>query len=163
MALDNLIEDGAVEAAIRSMARRLNTSGSCYIRLRDFDRLMAWWPRYEVREERETAAGRRLQLEDWHYEDDQHVLYVQAYLGSADRPCETEHIALRRRILRRGDLEVALFATGLPDIRFLDQRDDLGPVEVVARPPGDRIAAQTTAEAIHDAQCTRSAHVEGES
>lgn len=132
MALDNLVEDGAIEAAIYSMAGRLAAGGNCYIRLRDFGQLMSRRLRYEVREERETASGRRLRLEDWHYEDDNHVVYVQAYLADAARPWETEHIALRRRIVRRTDLEAALHAAGLLYIRFLDKGDEWGPVEVVA-------------------------------
>jgi len=137
MALDNLIEDCAVEHAISSMAGRLTAGGSCFIRLRDFEQLMLRRPRYEVREERETASGRRLRLEDWHYEDDQHVVYVQAYLAESARPWETEHIALRRRIIRRVDLEAALFAAGLLDIRFLDKRDEWAPIEVIASLPGE--------------------------
>jgi len=63
MALDNLVEDGAVEAAIRSMAGRLAAGGNCYFRLRDFEQLMSRWLRYEVREERETETQVRVILE----------------------------------------------------------------------------------------------------
>jgi ubiquinone/menaquinone biosynthesis C-methylase UbiE len=65
MALDNILDDAEIQAAITELWRVLRPQGRCYIRLRDFDHLLAIQPRYEMRGERVLPTGRVLRLEEW--------------------------------------------------------------------------------------------------
>src|SRR5579884_444612 len=62
MALDNILDDAGLREAVGSMRQALTSGGHCYIRLRNFDQLLAARPRYEVKEERHVPDGRVIRL-----------------------------------------------------------------------------------------------------
>jgi glycine/sarcosine N-methyltransferase len=114
MALDNLIGDGEMEMALGLMAARLRRGGRCHIRLRNFDHLMALRLRYEAKEVRRDGPRIRMRVEDWAYESDRHLVYIQAYLSEPGPPWDSAHIALRRRMCAKPTSNPRLQLRGLP-------------------------------------------------
>jgi SAM-dependent methyltransferase len=139
MALDHLLADEDVTRALAGMFAALTPGGRCYLRLRDFDNLLAVRPRYDVKEERALAHGRVLRLEDWAFEDGARVLWHQIYLHE-DRRKEgyrwsTAVFSLRRRALRKAELAAFLDRAGFAPVAFLPQASPWEPYEVVADRP----------------------------
>jgi hypothetical protein len=136
MALDNIIADDDIQAALRGMRSALKPGGKCYLRLRDFDHLMSLRPRYDVREERAVPHGRVIRLEDWEYESDTHVICRYVFLREDTRRdgyrWQTDVFSYRRRALRKAELERFLAAAGLRHVAFLPQPSPWAPYEVVA-------------------------------
>jgi len=136
MALDNLLDDAEIQAAIAELWQVLRPHGCCYIRLRDFDHLLAGKPRYEMREERVLPTGRVLRLEDWIYESDTHVICIYIFLHEdLTKPgyrWKTTAYGYRRRALQKADLARMLRTAGFADIIFLPQSSPWSPYAVVA-------------------------------
>jgi ubiquinone/menaquinone biosynthesis C-methylase UbiE len=136
MALDNLLEDAAIQAAITELWQVLRPHGRCYIRLRDFDHLLAVKPRYEMREERVLPTGRIFRLEDWIYESATHVICMYVFLHEdqtkAGYRWETTAYGYRRRALPKADLARMLSTAGFSDITFLPQASPWSPYAVTA-------------------------------
>jgi len=136
MALDNLLEDGEIQAAISQFWQVLRPDGRCYIRLRDFDHLLAVQPRYEMREERVLPSGRVLRLEDWIYESATQVICIYVFLHEDQTKLgyrwDTSAYGYRRRALQKGDLAGMLSAASFSDITFLPQASPWSPYAVTA-------------------------------
>lgn len=137
MALDNLERDDEIRLALDSMIQVLKPGGTCYIRQRDFDHLLASRPRYEFKEERSLPYGRVICLEDWEYVSDSHVVYLQVFLLEDRRKrgyaWQTDLFRLRRRALRKQDLADLLSSVGFREVEFLPQAGPWSPYEVLAR------------------------------
>jgi ubiquinone/menaquinone biosynthesis C-methylase UbiE len=136
MALDNLLQDAQIQAAISELWQILRPHGRCYIRLRDFDHLLAMKPHYELREERTVPGGRVLRLEDWIYESDTQVVCIYVFLHEDQRKSgyrwETTAYGYRRRALRKAELAGMLSTAGFSDITFLAQSSPWSPYAVMA-------------------------------
>jgi ubiquinone/menaquinone biosynthesis C-methylase UbiE len=136
MALDNILDDAEIQAAISELWQVLRPKGRCYIRLRDFDHLLAMKPRYEMREERVLPTGRMLRLEDWVYESATHVICIYVFLHEDHtKPgyrWETTAYGYRRRALCKADLARILGTAGFTDIIFLPQPSPWSPYAVTA-------------------------------
>jgi hypothetical protein len=139
MALDNLIEDAAILQALHQFRQILQPGGRCYLRLRDFDHVLAMKLRYEVREERLLPHGRVLRLEDWIYESDSHVVNIYVFLHEDERKSgyrwETTAFGYRRRALRKAELAHMLESVGFTGISFLAQVSPWAPCAVIATKP----------------------------
>jgi ubiquinone/menaquinone biosynthesis C-methylase UbiE len=138
-ALDNITVDDGIRRAIRGMFAVLKPGGRCYIRLTDFDNIMADKPRYEFREERRLPHGRVIRLQDWIYESETHAVCVYVYLHEDNRrpgyAWTTDIFAFRRRALRKTELAAFLQAAGFQQLEFLPQPSPWHPYEVVAVRP----------------------------
>jgi glycine/sarcosine N-methyltransferase len=136
MALDNLVEDEAIVEGLRGMRDALAPGGRCYVRLRNFDQVMAVRPRYDFREERAVPHGRVIRLEDFLYESDSHVTCVYVYLREDERKSgyrwETTTFAWRRRALRGAELEGLMRRAGLEEVTRLPEQSAWAPHEVIA-------------------------------
>jgi SAM-dependent methyltransferase len=139
MALDNLLDDADLEQAVSAMFAALRPGGRCYLRLRDFDNLLAVRPRYDVKEERMLAHGRVLRLEDWSFESDTYVIYYVIFLHEDRRksgyPWTSAVFSLRRRALRKEDLARFLARAGFDPVEFVPQASPWQPYEVIAVRP----------------------------
>lgn len=139
MALDNILDDAGLAEAVGGMRQALKPDGRCYLRLRNFDQLLAARPRYDVREERLITHGRVIRLEDWLYENEQSVVNVWIFLREDRRRVgyawQTTLFAYRRRLLTAAILSTLLHDAGFADVVFLGQPSSWEPVEVVARAP----------------------------
>jgi glycine/sarcosine N-methyltransferase len=140
MALDNLVEDQAIAAALGSIRDALAPGGRCYVRQRDFDTLLAARPRYEFREERAVPGGRVIRLEDWAFDGEKRAVCTWAFLREDRRrpgyAWETTAFAWRRRALRKVELGQMMADAGLVGVRFLPQASPWSPYEVIAERPG---------------------------
>jgi glycine/sarcosine N-methyltransferase len=139
-ALDNITADDEIRWAIRGMFAVLKPGGRCYIRLLDFDNVMAVKPRYEFKEERHLPHGRVIRLEDWIFESKRHAVCVYIFLHEDKRRTgyawTSDIFAFRRRALRKAELVSFLQAAGFQRLEFLPQPSPWHPYEVVAmRPP----------------------------
>ena len=136
MALDNLTADEEIAAAVGGMCAALRPGGRCYLRLRDFDHLLAARPRYEVKEERAVPHGRVIRLEDWAFEGTTQAVCTYIFLREDDRlpgyRWRTDVFAYRRRALRKGELAGFLRAAGFARVAFLPQDSPWAPYAVVA-------------------------------
>jgi len=136
MALDNLLQDAEIQVVISKLWQILRPNGRCYIRLRDFDHLLAVKPRYELREERQVPSGRVLRLEDWIYESATHVVCIYVFLHEDQRKSgyrwETTAYGYRRRALRKAELAGMLSTAGFTDITFLVQSSPWSPYAITA-------------------------------
>ena len=139
MALDNISEDGEIARAISGTFAARKSGGRCYLRLRDFDHLLASQPRYEVKEERIVPHGRVIRLEDWTFEETGHAICTYIFLREDERqvgyPWPTSVFAYRRRALRKEELTDFLRGAGFGPITFLPQRSPWVPYEVIAEKP----------------------------
>ena len=133
MALDNILEDDALVAALRGMWYALKENGICYLRVRDFDNILAIQPHYEVKEERMTPVGQVLRLEDWIYESKTHLICSWILLCKKPAYWETQVFSWRRRALRKAEFQQFLAAAGFVEITFLPQVSPWHPYEVLAR------------------------------
>jgi SAM-dependent methyltransferase len=139
MALDNLLDDAGIAQAAAAMFAALKPGGRCYLRLRDFDHLLAVRPRYDVKEERLLAHGRVLRLEDWSFESDTHVIYHMIFLHE-DRQKEgyrwtSSVFSLRRRALRKGELARILAQVSFNPAEFVPQGSPWEPYDIIAVRP----------------------------
>ncbi len=143
-ALDNLTEDTDIQRAVASMHDVLKPGGKCFISLRNFDEILRTKPRYEVKEERRLAHGRVLRIEDWEYESETHLVYIQLFLQEDEQRktssypwpfgWQVEAFGLRRRALRRAQLEQHLQQAGFQGIEHIPQAE-WKPYEFVAGKP----------------------------
>jgi rhodanese-related sulfurtransferase len=139
MALDNILENSGLAEAVGAMREALTPSGGCYIRVRNFEQLLAVRPRYDVREERLVPHGRVIRLEDWLYESEQHVVNVWIFLREDTRRTgyvwDTTIFAYRRRALTSSELTTTLRDAGFDAIHALPQGNAWDPIQLVARRP----------------------------
>jgi SAM-dependent methyltransferase len=139
MALDNIAEEGGIARALGGMFAALRPGGRCYLRLRDFDHLLAVRPRYEVKEERAVPHGRIIRLEDWAFEGETHAVCTYIFLREDARQVgyrwRTDLFAYRRRALRKAELAASLRDAGFAPVTFLPQPSPWGPYAVVAEKP----------------------------
>jgi ubiquinone/menaquinone biosynthesis C-methylase UbiE len=138
MALDNLIEDADLHLALAGMYGALKPGGSCYIRLRDFDHLLAVRPRYEVKAERVLPGGKGIRMEDWEYEDEGFPVYVQVFLKEdreARHPWISTAFRLRRRALRSDAMRAHLTSVGFEHVE-IRKSGDWSPYEMLAMKVG---------------------------
>ena len=136
MALDNLTTDEDFQQALNGMHGTLKPGGKCYIRLRDFDGIMAEKPHYDFKEERLVPSGRVIRLEDWRYESETQVVCIYVFLWEDHRKkgyrWTTDIFSFKRRALRKAELKHFLVAAGFSEITFLPQSAPWKPYEVVA-------------------------------
>jgi SAM-dependent methyltransferase len=135
MALDNLVDDGAIRQALGAMRDALRPGGRCYLRQRNFDTLMAVRPRYDFRLERPVPHGRVLRLEDWVYESETRVVCVWVLMREDRRKTgyqwESTALAWRRRALREAELSGLLVEAGFSDVRAVPRTSLWSPLEIV--------------------------------
>lgn len=136
MGIDNLVTDSGLAEAARAMHDALKPGGRCYIRVRNFDQIMAVRPRYEVKEERCVPNGRVIRLEDWLYDSNHHVVNAWIFLREDFRrpgyAWDTTIFAYRRRALGTAALGALLRAAGFENVAFLPQQSPWDPCEVLA-------------------------------
>ncbi|HET7034541.1 MAG TPA: class I SAM-dependent methyltransferase [Thermomicrobiaceae bacterium] len=108
-----------VRLAVAQMAAKLRPGGLLVIGIRDYDRLPAERPRATLPQVRDDLGGRSVyfQVWDWAPDGEQYTMHL-FILRERAGTWQTTHHSTRYRALRRGELEEALVAAGLHDIRW---------------------------------------------
>ena len=147
-ALYELQTDEEIRQALYGVYAALKPSGQFYVRLRDMDFLMEELPRHVFKGEKRVENGRIICIEDWDYESDTHVVALEAFLREDETrdPGDhfrwtTETIGVRKRVLRKAELERLLRLVGFEAVTFLPQPAPWVPFEVVASKPKQCSAA----------------------
>ena len=141
-ALYEIQTDEEIRQAIRGMFQALKPGGKCYIVLRNKDSLMQDKDRHQFHGETRYDHGRVICIEDWDYESETHVIALHAFLREDERyaPGEwgrwtTETIGIRKRALRKAELEHMLLGVGFNPVYFIPQVGPWMPTEVIATRP----------------------------
>jgi SAM-dependent methyltransferase len=139
-AIAHLQEDHELRAACASMAGRLHPGGLLVLSIRDYDRIFApsaaaatdpglpglapggeqSLPSGTLPRVFDGPDGRRIAFQVWDWSEDRRSYAVHQYFvhGDAQAP-RTTHYASRFRALRRAEMDAALLAAGLRDVRWL--------------------------------------------
>jgi len=98
--------------------------------------------RHQFHGEKRYDHGRIICIEDWDYESETHVIALHAFLREDERyaPDEwgrwaTETIGIRKRALRKAELEQMLLEAGFNPVYFIPQVGPWMPTEVIATRP----------------------------
>jgi glycine/sarcosine N-methyltransferase len=139
MALDNILADDEIQRAVQAIHDVLKPGGSCYIRLKDMDNILAARPRFDFREERSLPHGRVIYLDDWDIENETHGINLAIYLREdrrkADYGWDTTIFAYRRRLLPKAELVRMLEIAGFARVELPPQPSPWHPYSLIARKP----------------------------
>jgi len=141
-ALYEISTDEGLRQAVRGMYTALKPGGSCYLRFRDMDDLVDELPRHVFRDERRVPNGRIIWIQDWEYESESTVIAMDAFLREDERrdPADhfrwvTETIGVRKKVLRKAELERVLVGEGFGQVTFLPQPEPWMDVQLIAVRP----------------------------
>jgi glycine/sarcosine N-methyltransferase len=134
--------DEGICQAIHGMFTALKPGGKCYMRFRDMDELMDEQPRHVFRGEKHVPNGRIICIDDWDYESETQVVDMYAFLREDERfdPTDyrrwaTETIGVRKKVLRKVELERFLLNEGFDPVTFLPKPEPWLPVQIIAARP----------------------------
>lgn len=103
---------------------------------------MADQPRHEFHAEWHFPGGRIIHIVDWDYISDTHVIALDAFLkeDESKEPGEylrwtTETLGVRKRVLRKADLEKFFISAGFPPLVFLPKPNPWEELRLVAHKP----------------------------
>lgn len=136
-ALPHLLSDADLERAVANMAAVLRPGGIVLASIRDYDQLRRDRPQTEGPRVIDGADGRRVVFQVWDWDDAGSGYRLHQFLvREATGGWRTDHWQTTYRALRRAELDQALQAAGLIDIRwrFPDESGFYQPL-VVARKP----------------------------
>jgi hypothetical protein len=96
-------------------------------------------PRHVFRAERRVPNGRIIWIQDWEYESESTVIAMDAFLREDERrdPADhfrwvTETIGVRKKVLRKAELERVLVGEGFDRVTFLPQPEPWMDVQVIS-------------------------------
>ena len=120
-ALPHLLTDTDLQLAVASMAAMLRPGGLFLTSIRDYDRLLRERPFSEGPRFADGEDGRRICFQIWDWADDGRTYVLHQFVVQQDSDeWRTTHAAVRYRALLRGELDAAITAAGLSDIRRHD-------------------------------------------
>jgi 2-polyprenyl-3-methyl-5-hydroxy-6-metoxy-1,4-benzoquinol methylase len=141
-ALYELDTDENIQQGVNAIFNTLKPGGKCYLVQRDMDELMADQPRHEFHDEWRYPGGRVIHIVDWDYISDTHVIALDAFLKEDESkdPNEylrwtTETIGVRKRVLRKTDLERFFTSAGFSPVNFLPKPNSWEELRLVAQKP----------------------------
>jgi SAM-dependent methyltransferase len=141
-ALYEIPTDEDLLQAVRGIHTALKPGGKCYLRFRDMDDLVDELPRHVFREERRVPNGRIIWIQDWEYESESTVIAMDAFLREDERRDPSDHlrwttetIGVRKKVLRKTELERVLVSEGFDPVTFLPQPEPWMNVQIVATRP----------------------------
>ena len=121
MAMDNAIPHmltaEALEAAIRSMAGRIEAGGMFVASIRDYDAMLLEKPPYSPPYIHKTDAGQRVSFQTWTWEGDNYRL-VQYIIDDADT-LQISKFECEYRATRRAEMTELLRKYGCTEVRWL--------------------------------------------
>ena len=141
-ALYEIATDEGLHQAVRGIFAALKPGGKCYLRFRDMDDLMEEQPRHVFCGERRVPNGRIIWIQDWDYESEATVIAMDAFLREDERrdPADhfrwvTETIGVRKKVLRKAELQRVLASEGFDPVAFLPKPEPWMEVEMIATRP----------------------------
>jgi glycine/sarcosine N-methyltransferase len=145
-ALYEIPTDEGIHQAIHGMFSALKPGGKCFLLFRDMDFLMEEQPRHVFHGERQIPNGRIIWIQDWDYESESTVIALDAFLreDKCRAPSDhfrwvTETIGVRKKVLRKAELQRMLLSEGFDPVIFLPQPEPWMDVQLVATRPEQRI------------------------
>jgi len=142
-ALYELDTDENIQEGVGAMYASLKPGGKCYLCQRDMDILMEEQPRHVFDGEWRIPGGRIICIRDWEYISDTHVIALDAFLKEDESKdpndhfrWETETIGVRKRVLRKADLDRFFKTAGFESVTFLPKNHPWEVLQVVAHKPG---------------------------
>ncbi len=141
-ALYEIPTDDGLRQAVKGIFSSLKPGGKCYLRFRDMDFLMEEQPRHVFCREKRISNGRIIWIEDWEYESEATVIALDAFLRENESIAPTDHfrwvtetIGVRKKVLRKADLQDILIDEGFFPVTFLPQAEPWMEVQIVASRP----------------------------
>ena len=102
-------------------------------------------PRHVFRSERRVPNGRIIWIQDWEYETESTVIAMDAFLREDERRYPSDHfrwvtetIGVRKKVLRKAELQRMLASEGFDPVTFLPQPEPWMDVQLVAARPKNR-------------------------
>jgi ubiquinone/menaquinone biosynthesis C-methylase UbiE len=132
-----------IRQAVHGMFAALKPGGKCYLELRDMDELMEE-PRERHRfvGEKRVPNGRIICIQDWDYESESNVVAMDAFLREDESRAPSDHfrwvtetIGVRKKVLRKAELERFLLSEGFDPVTFLPKPEPWMEVQVIATRP----------------------------
>lgn len=119
--LPHLLTDADLHAAVANMAAMLRPGGLLLTSLRDYDLLARERPASERPRFAVDERGRRTSFQVWDWADDGGTYVLHQFIAQQDGDeWQTTHAAVRYRALLRAELDAAIVAAGLSEIRWRD-------------------------------------------
>ena len=141
-ALYEILTDEGLHQAVRGIFTALKPGGKCYLQFRDMDDLIEDKPRHVFHGERRVPNGRIIWIQDWDYESETQVVALDAFLRedesrdpSAWNRWETETIGVRKKVLRKAEIQRVLVSEGFDPVTFLPQPEPWMNVRLIATRP----------------------------
>ena len=136
--------DEGIRQAVHGMYTALKPGGKCYLELRDMDDLMEEpRERHIFRGEKRVPNGRIICIQDWDYESESTVIAMDAFLREDESHAPSDHfrwvtetIGVRRKVLRKAELQRFLLSEGFDPVTFIPKPEPWFPVQVIATRPG---------------------------
>jgi len=140
-ALYEIPTDEGLQQAVRGIFTALKPGGKCYLQFRDMDDLIEDKPRHVFHGERRVPNGRIIWIQDWDYESESQVVALDAFLREDEsheawNRWETETIGVRKRVLRKAEIQRVLVSEGFDPVTFLPQPEPWMNVRLIAARPG---------------------------
>ena len=141
--LHEISTDEGIRQAVHGMYTALKPGGKCFLEFRDMDAFMEEpRMRHFFRGEKRVPNGRIICIQDWDYESESTVVALDAFLREDERrdPSDylrwvTETIGVRKKVLRKAELERFLLNAGFDPVTFLPKPEPWLPVQVIATRP----------------------------
>jgi glycine/sarcosine N-methyltransferase len=132
--------DEGIRQAVHGMFTALKPGGKCYLELGDMDDLMDEpRERHRFRGEKRVPNGRIICIQDWDYESESNVVAMEAFLREDESRAPSDHfrwvtetIGVRKKVLRKTELERFLLSEGFDPVAFLPKPQPWMEVKVVA-------------------------------
>ena len=139
-ALYEIPTDEGLHQAVRGIFTALKPGGKCYLQFRDMDEWIEDKPRHVFHGERRVPNGRIIWIQDWDYESETQVVALDAFLCEDERReawnrWETETIGVRKRVLRKAEIQRVLVSEGFDPVTFLPQPEPWMNVQITATRP----------------------------
>ena len=143
-ALYEIPTDEGLHQAVRGIFTTLKPGGKCYLRFRDKDFLMEEQPRHVFHGERRVPNGRIIWIQGWDYESESTVIAMDAFLREDECRAPSDHfrwvtetIGVRKKVLRKAELQCVLVSEGFNPVIFLPQPEPWMDIQLTAtRPEG---------------------------
>jgi len=139
-ALYEIPTDEGLHQAVRGMFTALKPGGKCYLQFRDMDDLIEDKPRHVFGAERRVPNGRIIWIQDWDYESETQVVALDAFLREDEsreawNRWETETIGVRKKVLRKAEIQRVLVSEGFDPVSFLPKPEPWMNVQIIATRP----------------------------
>ena len=110
------------------------------MQFRDMDEWIEDKPRHVFHGERRVPNGRIIWIQDWDYESETQVVALDAFLREDEsredwNRWETETIGVRKRVLRKAEIQRVLVSEGFDPVTFLPKPEPWMNVQIIATRP----------------------------